>query len=42
MMVRVITFPVEREYFGTRVAALRNLLSLAGALFAGAIMGIVL
>jgi uncharacterized membrane protein YraQ (UPF0718 family) len=42
MMVGVITFPVEREYFGTRVAALRNLLSFAGALLVGAIMGALL
>ena len=42
MMVGVITFPVEREYLGTHTAALRNLLSLAGALLVGLIMGIFL
>lgn len=42
MMVGVITFPVEREYFGTSVAFLRNLLSLAGALLVGAVMGVLL
>lgn len=42
MMVGVITFPVEREYLGTHTAGLRNLLSLAGALLVGLIMGIFL
>ena len=42
MMVGVITFPVEREYLGTHTAVLRNLLSFAGALLVGMIMGAVL
>jgi uncharacterized membrane protein YraQ (UPF0718 family) len=42
MMVGVITFPVERKYFGTKTALLRNLLSLAGALIVGMIMGALL
>ncbi len=42
MMVGVITFPVEKEYFGTHTAVLRNLLSFAGALLVGMIMGVLL
>jgi len=42
MMVGVVTFPVEREYLGTRTALLRNLLSLAGALIIGLVMGMIL
>jgi len=42
MMVGVVTFPVEREYLGTQTALLRNLLSLAGALFVGMVMGALL
>ena len=42
MMVGVITFPVERKYFGTQTALLRNLLSLVGALFIVMIMGTLL
>jgi uncharacterized membrane protein YraQ (UPF0718 family) len=42
MMVGVVTFPVERKYLGTSTALLRNLLSLAGALLIGLIMGIIL
>jgi uncharacterized membrane protein YraQ (UPF0718 family) len=42
MMVGVVTFPVERKYFGTQTALLRNLLSLVGALFVGIIMGALL
>lgn len=42
MMVGVVTFPVEREYLGTSNALLRNLLSLAGALLIGLIMGEIL
>jgi uncharacterized membrane protein YraQ (UPF0718 family) len=42
MMVGVITFPVEREYLGTGTAVLRNLLSFAGALLVGTIMGALL
>ena len=42
MMVGVITFPVEKEYLGFRVALLRNVLSLAGALAIGLLMGVLL
>ena len=31
-MVGIVTFPVERRYFGTRLALARNLVSLALAL----------
>lgn len=39
MMVGVLTFPVERAYLGVRLAALRNVLSLAGALLIGFLVG---
>jgi len=42
MMVGVVTFPVEREYLGFRIALLRNLLSLAGAICIGLLMGVLL
>jgi len=42
MMVGVITFPVERQYLGTRTAVLRNVLSFAGALLVGMVMGVLL
>ena len=42
LMVGVITFPVEKEYFGTYATVLRNLLSFAGALLIGTIMGVLL
>ena len=42
MMVGVVTFPVEREYLGFKVAMLRNLLSFAGALVIGVLMGALL
>lgn len=39
MMVGVLTFPVEKAYLGVRLAVLRNILSLAGALLIGFIVG---
>jgi uncharacterized membrane protein YraQ (UPF0718 family) len=42
MMVGVVTFPVEKEYLGFRIALLRNALSLAGALTIGLLMGALL
>jgi len=42
MMVGVVTFPVEKQYLGYRIAILRNLLSLAGALVIGLLVGAVL
>ena len=41
MMVGILTFPVERTYLGTKVAVVRNLLSLLIALFVALITGIV-
>ena len=40
MMVGVITFPVERTYFGTRLALLRNGISLLIALIISVVMGL--
>ncbi|MFA4873685.1 MAG: permease [Patescibacteria group bacterium] len=40
MMVGVVTFPLEQHYFGTRVALIRNLLSLLIALIVGICIGI--
>lgn len=42
MMVGVVTFPVEKEYLGFKIALLRNLLSLAGALCIGILIGALL
>ncbi len=42
MMVGVLTFPVEKEYFGARTACLRNLLSFVGALIIGLLVGVVM
>ena len=42
LMVGVVSFPVEKEYFGTYATVLRNLLSFAGALLVGTIMGVLL
>ena len=42
MMVGVLSFPVEKEYFGIRVALLRNVLSFFGALVIGFAAGMVL
>ncbi|HPE19910.1 MAG TPA: hypothetical protein PLF44_01060 [Candidatus Mcinerneyibacteriales bacterium] len=40
MMVGVLTFPVERAYFGTRATLLRNALSLMTALLVAAVTGL--
>lgn len=40
MMVGVVTFPLERSYFGTRVAILRNSISLFIALIVALVIGI--
>ena len=40
MMVGVLTYPVEREYFGTRVTVLRNALGLLVALAVATMTGI--
>ena len=39
MMVGVLTLPLERKYFGWKVAIMRNLLSLIGALAIGITIG---
>lgn len=40
MMVGILTFPVEKEYLGTRVAIVRNLLSLGIAIVVAVATGI--
>ncbi len=40
MMVGVVTFPLEQRYFGTKVALIRNLVSLLIALIVGLGIGI--
>jgi uncharacterized membrane protein YraQ (UPF0718 family) len=42
MMVGIVTLPVERRYFGWKVALYRNGLSFAGALVVGLLMGLFL
>ena len=42
MMVGVLTFPVEKEYFGFRLAFLRNLLSVISAIIIGLVVGVIL
>ena len=39
MMVGVLTLPLEAKYFGLRTSIVRNMLSLAGALVIGLIVG---
>lgn len=39
MMVGILTFPVEKEYLGVRIAVLRNVLSFLGALLIGLVVG---
>lgn len=39
MMVGVVTFPLEQRYFGTKVALVRNLMSLLIALIVGFCIG---
>lgn len=40
MMVGILTFPVERAYFGTKVAVLRNLIYLAVAVIVTIVTGL--
>ena len=42
MMVGLLTIPVEKNFFGLRIAVVRNLLSFIGALLIGAAMGLYL
>lgn len=42
MMVLVVTFPVERRVFGTRIALARNLLAFCFALVVAGVLGLVL
>jgi len=42
MMVGIVTLPVERKYFGWKIALYRNGLSFAGALVVGLLMGMFL
>ena len=41
MMVGVLTYPIEKEYFGTRVTIIRNLTGLATALIVAAFTGLI-
>lgn len=40
MMVGIVTLPLERKYFGWKVAAARNLFCFAGALLIGALIAV--
>ncbi len=42
MMVGILTFPVEKEYMGTRLTIIRNILSLLGALLISLLIGVLL
>ena len=42
MMVGVITFPVERRVFGTRITLVRNSLAFVFALAVAGVLGVVL
>ena len=42
MMVGIITLPVERKFFGMKIALVRNALSFTGALLIGAAMALFL
>lgn len=41
MMVGVVTFPLEKKFFGWKVALVRNLLFFAGSLVIGTVMALV-
>ncbi len=41
-MVGILTIPIEKKYFGLKVALMRNLLSFAGALLVGIVMALIL
>jgi len=40
MMVGILTFPIEKEYFGIKVTIIRNVISLFIALIVAVITGI--
>jgi len=40
MMVGIITFPIEREYFGVKVTIIRNMVSFSIALTVALVTGI--
>ncbi len=40
MMVGILTFPIEKKYFGLRISLLRNSLSFLGALAIGTVIGV--
>lgn len=42
MMTGFLTLPIEARFFGWKVSIIRNLVSLAGALIIGLLMGIIL
>lgn len=42
MMVGVLTFQIEREYFGTKLTIIRNLMGLLMAVIVSSVIGIVL
>lgn len=42
MMVGILTFPVEKKYFGFRISLLRNALSFLGALAIGTVIGVLM
>jgi uncharacterized membrane protein YraQ (UPF0718 family) len=39
MMVGIVTLPIEKKFFGLKVAIIRNVLSFIGALVIGVLMG---
>ncbi|HOQ10903.1 MAG: putative permease [Spirochaetes bacterium ADurb.Bin218] len=41
MMVGIVTLPIEKNFFGWRVAIIRNVLSFIGALIIGACMALI-
>ncbi|HOV07644.1 MAG TPA: hypothetical protein PK482_00855, partial [Spirochaetota bacterium] len=41
MMVGIVTLPIEKKFFGWRVALTRNILSFIGALIIGACMALI-
>ena len=41
MMVGVLTYPIEKEYFGAKVTIIRNLMSLIIAIIIAIITGII-
>jgi uncharacterized membrane protein YraQ (UPF0718 family) len=40
MMVGILTYPVEKAYFGVRVTVIRNIISLLIAVFTALIIGL--